>query len=106
MLEASSGDEALALFESHDGEIDLLLTDIVMPEMGGADLASELLRRDPHLKVLFVSGYSPDIGILGEVSGKGIELMQKPFSRDGLSRTVRAVLDSDRAGSAADEGAP
>ena len=95
LLEACCGDEALELFESHDGCIDLLVTDVVMPGMGGADLASKLLRRSPDLKVLLVSGYSPDFGSLGEIAERGVELMQKPFSQDGLSKKIRALLETN-----------
>ncbi len=103
LLEAGGGDEALKLFESHDGDIDLLITDVVMPGMSGTDLASELLRRRPDLKVLLMSGYSPDYGSLGELAGKGVELMQKPFSRDRLSDKIRELLEADGTKISADE---
>ncbi|MGI9629302.1 MAG: PAS domain S-box protein [Longimicrobiales bacterium] len=96
LLDASSGRGALELFGAQKEKVHLLITDVVMPGMGGAELADELLSRDPELKVLFLSGYSPDDGRLGDLVGRGIDLVRKPFSDAELSAKVRGVLGTDR----------
>jgi PAS domain S-box-containing protein len=91
-LIASSGAEALALAKSHQGSIDLLLTDVVMPGMGGNQLAEELRRWRPEIKVVYVSGYTAhtisDHGVLDA----GVEFLAKPFSREALARKLREAL--------------
>ncbi|NNM33958.1 MAG: response regulator [Gemmatimonadetes bacterium] len=93
LLEASSARQALARFRADDRRVHLLITDVVMPGMGGAELADELLSRDPDLKVLFLSGYSPDDGRLGALVDRGIDLVRKPFSDAELLTKVREVLE-------------
>ncbi len=93
---ASNGEEALRLCEKHDGEIDLLLTDVVMPRMSGRELAERLARTSPKLKVLFMSGYADDAIAHGTVLGPGMRLIGKPFAAAELTRRVREALDSER----------
>ena len=92
VLAASGVDEALALAEAHAGQIHLLITDVVMPEMNGRDLAQRLQMICPEFKVLFMSGYTADI--ITERGGleDGINFVQKPFSRQELAVKVREVL--------------
>jgi PAS domain S-box-containing protein len=93
VLPANSPGEAVKLAKEHSGEISLLLTDVVMPEMNGWDLAKSLLPLNPCLKCLFMSGYTADIiANHGEVDG-GLEFIQKPFSMSELAAKVRSVLD-------------
>ena len=94
VLEATHGDEALSLAEQYAGEIHLMLTDVVMPQMGGRELADQLtpLRRD--MKVLYMSGYTDDAIVHHGVLEVGTAFIAKPFSVDALSRKVREVLDS------------
>lgn len=88
VLEARNGQEALKVFDQHDDSIDLLLTDMRMPYMGGAELAQQLRSRRFSLKLLCISGY-PD----GDASEFGADFLAKPFSRDDLLLKVREVLD-------------
>ena len=74
--------------------VDLLLTDVVMPEMSGRELAEKFARLKPHAKVLFMSGYTDDAIIHHGVLRAGTSYLQKPFSPDTLARKVREVLDS------------
>ncbi len=92
VLEARNGREALALCDSHKGPIDLLMTDVVMPEGGGRGLAEGILKLRPGVKVLFMSGHTED-GVLKEGVRKGAAFLQKPFAPAGLARKVRETLD-------------
>ncbi len=94
VLTASSAAEALPLCKDYDGEIHLLLTDVVMPKMNGRMLAQKLLRVKPHMKVLFMSGYSGDIIERGAFREKNFQFLPKPFSLQILAEKVRAVLDA------------
>ncbi len=94
VLEAGSGVEALKVFEAHKGDIALLLTDMVMPEgMSGRELAEELSRRKPSLKVIYTSGYSSDIMGAEANMRADIKFLQKPYPPPLLARTVRECLD-------------
>jgi signal transduction histidine kinase len=95
VLEARNGRDALAVAGQHAGPIDLLLTDVVMPEMGGKQVAEALMARDAGLRVLFVSGYTDgDIRRRGELD-PCTAFLQKPFTARGLLGRVREVLDAD-----------
>jgi PAS domain S-box-containing protein len=91
VLQARHGRDALLRLAEHDGPIHLVITDIVMPEMGGGELARRLAGERPELPVLFMSGYTDD-----EVAQRGLGaeqgFLQKPFTSDGLARKVREVL--------------
>ena len=93
VLEAPDGKAALHLATRHRGPIQLLLTDVVMPELGGRQLAEQLRSLRPELKVLYVSGYMDDAVVRHGVLEAGIAYLQKPFTPDTLARKVRAVLD-------------
>jgi CheY-like chemotaxis protein len=93
VLEARNGREGLALCESHQGPIDLLISDVVMPELGGRELAEGALKLRPGLKVMFMSGHTQDV-VLKEGVRKGTAFLQKPFTPVGLAQKVRETLDS------------
>jgi signal transduction histidine kinase len=92
VLEARHGDEALAISAHHRGSIDLLVTDLVMPRMGGRELVRRLAPARPRMKVLYVSGYS-DHTVLSP-DALGAPFLEKPFASDVLARKVREVLDA------------
>ncbi len=97
VLEARNGAEAAQLSEHHGEVIHLLVTDVVMPQMSGRELADRLVSRRPDLKVLYMSGYTDEaIGPHG-VLDPGVALLPKPFSPDALAQKVRDVLDVARA---------
>jgi len=93
VLEARDGREGLSVCEAHQGKIDLLLSDVVMPELGGRELAERILTIRPDIKVLFMSGHTQDV-ILKEGVKAGTPFLQKPFTPNDLANKVRAVLDS------------
>jgi CheY-like chemotaxis protein len=92
VIEAGSGPEALALAEKHAGIIDLLITDVMMPHMGGDRLAELLRARRPGLKVLFLSGY-PDESVAHCVPQDQSAFLQKPFSPHALAEMVRGIIN-------------
>jgi len=92
VLEARCPSEAVRLGEGHEGPIDLLLTDVVMPEMSGRELADRLLDVRRALKVLFMSGYTDDAIAHHGVLDPDTAFLEKPFSPDALVRKVREVL--------------
>jgi two-component system cell cycle sensor histidine kinase/response regulator CckA len=94
VLEAENGAEALGIVETSMGRIDLILTDLVMPDVHGGDLGECLRTSDPPRRVLYMSGYTGD-----EITRRGIAqnempLLKKPFTPDELALAVREVLDS------------
>jgi two-component system cell cycle sensor histidine kinase/response regulator CckA len=93
VLEAENGKHALDVAAGYGEKIDLLVSDVIMPEMNGKRLAEELTRSRPRLRVLFVSGYADDV-LDGEVAhGEGSDFLQKPFSPNDLLGRVRNLLD-------------
>ena len=94
VLEASDGAEALAVAGRHEGPIHLLLSDVVMPVMGGRQLAERLLASHPELKVLFQSGYTDDAVVRHGILHEKVHFLQKPYSPAALAAKVREVLDS------------
>ncbi len=92
VLEATNGEEALRVTARHTGAIDLLLTDLVMPQMGGAALAERFRDLFPTTRVVFMSGYTENSMLHGELQ-PGVVLLQKPFTPTVLARKVREVLD-------------
>jgi len=100
ILEAKNGLEALALAESHLGPIDLLLTDVVMPQMSGPLLARQLALVRPHTQVICMSGYTDDAVVRHGVLDSRIAFLQKPLTPEKLRRKVRDLLDQRPAGPA------
>jgi len=94
VLEAAGPSQALGIWESERRSIDLLLTDVVMPQMSGRELADRLAQSRPGVKILYVTGYSDDVILQSGVEAGKVALLQKPFSREALGRSVRAVLDA------------
>jgi PAS domain S-box-containing protein len=92
VLAACSAEEALTLAERVGGAVDLVLTDVVMPDMGGPELVERLLGRWPGMKVVYMSGYAE--GDKLDVGETGCSFLQKPFSSESLSLAVREVLDA------------
>jgi two-component system cell cycle sensor histidine kinase/response regulator CckA len=93
VLAACNGEEALAIAEKANGAIDLVLTDVVMPDVGGPDLVERLAARWPGFRVIFMSGYAEGDKVRVGVENLGTAFLQKPFSADSLMLTVRQVLD-------------
>jgi PAS domain S-box-containing protein len=92
VLEAQDGDEALRVGQQHAGSIHLLVTDVVMPKMGGRRLADLLTASRPDLKVLYLSGYTDDAVVRHGAMPTGTAFLQKPFTLTALARKVREVL--------------
>ncbi len=92
VIEARHGPDALFVCEQHKGPIHLLLTDVVMPEMNGRELAERLAPFHREMKVLYMSGYTDDAIVHHGVLDAGMGFLQKPFSRNTLARKVREVL--------------
>jgi two-component system cell cycle sensor histidine kinase/response regulator CckA len=95
VVEAANGAEALGILETSLDRIDLILTDLVMPELHGGDLAESLKASAPWRRVLYMSGYTGD-----EITRRGLAhedtaLLKKPFTPDALARAVREVLDRE-----------
>ncbi len=93
VLTAGTPGEALRQFKSHGPEIQLLITDVVMPEMNGRDLAKLICDINPGLKCLFTSGYTANVIAHHSVLDEGVNFLQKPFSIDDLASKVREVLE-------------
>jgi CheY-like chemotaxis protein len=93
VLEAATGAAALLVAAGHEASIHLLLTDVVMPEMGGRERAERLREARPYVKVIFMSGYTDDAVGLRTILEDGVDFIQKPFSIVELAAKVRAVLD-------------
>lgn len=92
VLAAASGTEALALAQAHPDPIALLVTDVAMPAMNGAELAQRLLELQSDARVLFISGYS-QAGALDELAAKpGFQYLRKPFTPRGLLQRIREIL--------------
>ena len=94
VFEAEHGVAALELMERHSGRrIDLLVTDVVMPHMGGGDLVQHLAARSPETKVLYMSGYTDSPLLNRSVHAGECPFLQKPFQPDALVRKVREILE-------------
>jgi PAS domain S-box-containing protein len=94
VLEADSGEEALRIAEDHDGPLDLLVTDMVMPGIGGAELATRLTATLPELKVLFISGYPEYATGKHRLLKTGVPFLGKPFRAGVFLEKVREILDA------------
>jgi YesN/AraC family two-component response regulator len=98
VLVAAHGREALRIGEQHPPPIHLLVTDVVMPELGGRQLAEQLLRLHPEMKVLYLSGYTDDAVVRHGVLHEEVNFVLKPFSPAVLAYRVREVLDATTGG--------
>jgi CheY-like chemotaxis protein len=92
ILEAKNGAEGLETARRHDGPIDLVVTDVMMPELSGPELARRLRRERPGVPVLFISGYTGNHAVGGDATER-VVFLQKPFNTADLVRTVRDLLD-------------
>ena len=97
VLEAPDGPAALDVL-SRRGDVTLLITDMIMPGMTGRELATKACAFLPQLKVLYISGYTPNGIVHGGRLDPGVALLSKPFSYDQLARKVKAVLDGTESG--------
>jgi len=95
VIEAQNGEEALRIGSEHPGKIDLLITDMVMPGMRGAELAARLQQARGDLRVLYMSGYSEHSAAEPELGSKSMKLLTKPFSRGALLRAARELLNEN-----------
>jgi|ERR671915_636595 CheY-like chemotaxis protein len=101
VLEAANGVEALSVVQEHiGGQIHLVLTDVVMPQMGGKELVERLLKLFPEIKALFMSGYMQGSASYIDALGSEVELIQKPFTLNVLLTKVREALDGVKYSSA------
>jgi two-component system, cell cycle sensor histidine kinase and response regulator CckA len=92
VLEAENGEAGIAAAARHKGKMDLVITDVVMPGMGGREMVKQLVEAHPGTKVLYLSGYTEDAIISDGSIEKGTAFLQKPFTLQSLSRKVREVL--------------
>ena len=99
ILEARHGIEAQVLSIQHPGPIHLLVTDVVMPQMSGREIAEQLRSEHPETKVLYMSGYTDDAVVRHGVLAAEVAFLQKPFTPEGLALKVREVLDGPSKGS-------
>ena len=97
VLEAENGNVAIRIAHDFQGPIHLLLTDVIMPGMGGEQLAAQLSQFLPEMKVLYMSGYPNDGIVRSGILASGVALLEKPFTREILARNVRQVLDEQEA---------
>ena len=95
VLSASTPGEAIRLVAEHPGEVHLLMTDVVMPEMNGRDLARNLIARYPRLKCLFMSGYTADVIAQHGVLDERVSFLQKPFAMQEMAAKVREALERE-----------
>jgi CheY-like chemotaxis protein len=93
VLEAANGEEGIRIATELGGAIDLVITDVVMPVMGGRELSTRLLAMWPQMKILFTSGYTDDTILAEATMQPGTSFIQKPFTPDSLLPVVRAMLD-------------
>ncbi|MCF7842827.1 MAG: response regulator [Lentisphaeria bacterium] len=92
VLAANSPQEAIKISQSQPDGVHLLMTDVVMPQMNGQDLAKQLISHHPELKILFMSGYTADVIAQRGILGEGMNFIQKPFSRKEIATQVHHVL--------------
>jgi CheY-like chemotaxis protein len=92
VLDAHDAEAALGMVDRNDVRVDLVLTDVVLPGMNGRQLAEEMKLRKPGIKVLYMSGYSRDAIVRQGRLGSGVELMEKPLTREVLAEKIRVVL--------------
>lgn len=96
----------MRLAEEYAGKINLLVTDVIMPEMDGHELAQRIAGLYPQIKHMFMSGYTADIITYRGMLGEGVRLLHKPFSRIDLAATVRKALDEEIETAGSDSSPP
>jgi two-component system, cell cycle sensor histidine kinase and response regulator CckA len=96
VLTSATPAEAVAMVREYDGEIHLLMTDVVLPGMSGKDLAGEMMQIRPNIRTLFMSGYTANVIAHQGVLEKGVQFLGKPFTPDSLARKVREALGSEK----------
>jgi len=96
VIAAGTPDQAFALAKMHTGQINLLITDVIMPTMNGRDLAQALLSRYPTLRCLFISGYTEDVIAHHGVMEGDVHFIQKPFSRRDLATGIEKVFAEEQ----------
>ena len=96
VLEAADGEEALRLSESHQGPIHLLLSDVMMPSIGGKELMQRLAVSRPEIRVVLMSGYTDDEALRANLGAARFTFLQKPFTAQEVLRVLRAALDETR----------
>jgi two-component system, cell cycle sensor histidine kinase and response regulator CckA len=94
VLEAADGEQALRVYRETDGRVQLVLTDMIMPRMGGRELALRLTEMVPDLKIVFMSGYTDDVLLRTGELGRGMSFLQKPLRPETLAAKVREALDA------------
>src|SRR5205085_780367 len=94
VLGACNGDEAIKLAGQHEGTIELMVTDVVMPVLGGRELAERLFITRPEMRVLYMSGYTDDAIVHHGVLDGSVAFLEKPFAPDALALKVRQVLSA------------
>ncbi|HRH46712.1 MAG TPA: ATP-binding protein, partial [Pyrinomonadaceae bacterium] len=95
VFEAENGSAAFLLYQKHKQNIQLLITDVILPEMNGSEIANRLLQINPELKVLYMSGYTDNAIVNQGIFNEGINFIEKPFSPDKLRQKVRDILDGN-----------
>jgi CheY-like chemotaxis protein len=93
VLEAVDGVQALEVAAAHQGAIQILVTDVVMPRLSGRELASRMAAQRPNIKILFISGYTDDSIFRHGVLEGGVAYLQKPFNLKAIAQKIREVLD-------------
>ncbi|MBU4126279.1 MAG: PAS domain S-box protein, partial [Proteobacteria bacterium] len=95
VLDAENGEDALRVSQAHEGQIHLMITDVVMPRMGGKELSEKLQPFYPRMKVIYMSGYTDNAIVEHGVLAPGLNFLQKPFTPESLALKVREVLDAE-----------
>jgi len=95
IIEAKNGKQGEAVFNAFQGTIDLLLTDVVMPEKNGIEMAMELQKRSPELKVILMSGYTENAIIRNGLPGLNTHFVQKPVTPQTISLALQNILDKE-----------
>lgn len=94
VLEASNGMDAMKVFKNNQDSIDLVVTDVIMPEVSGSSLVQQIIDINPYIKVLYLSGYTEDVIVQQGITQKDVAFLQKPFKLNQLAQKVRQTLDS------------
>jgi two-component system cell cycle sensor histidine kinase/response regulator CckA len=102
VLEASNGAAAIEMVHVYPGRIDLVVTDVVMPQMGGGELSERMAETHPGIRVIFLSGYTADTILRQGIAETGLPFLQKPFTAQQFARKIRETLDAEPAARASD----